>query len=191
MKIHHDHFIYKQHPERYPQQHDIRQCWLFTIKAVIESYHPELNQRPVAYTISRFHRLIKFSTPKQLSKTLTKYNIPNMYGVYHRKNMLSKIDFLKKHIEDWPVIILIASTYNEKNMFNLWKVISDLHYLSIRWYDDEQEVFYCYDSHTARRENDLPVGNIRLHYQDLITYRDFAGRWLFKKRFIAVKGVTK
>lgn len=187
MTIHH-HFIYKQHPERYPQQHDHTECWLFTIKAVIESYYTELNQKPIQYASSRIHKLIKFSTPKELSKTLEKYNISHKRWIYHRKEMLSKIDFIKKHVEDGPVIVLTAHAYNKKNMFNLARAIFAQHYLSIRWYDDEKEIFYCYDSHTPLREHNLPVGNIKLSYRDLITYRDFAGLGLFKKRFIAVKG---
>jgi hypothetical protein len=103
--------------------------------------------------------------------------------------MLSKIDFLKKHIEDGPIIIIIAHAYTKRNIFNLFKAVFQRHYLSIRGYDEEQEVFYCYDSHTPLKENDLLVGNIKLHYQDLITYRDFAGCGLFKKRFIAIKKI--
>ena len=183
----HDHFIYKKHPQRYPQQHDRWKCWLFTVKAIIESYHPEMNQNPLQYSLSRFQKLIKFSIPKQLSKILEKYNIPNISWEYHRKDMLSKIDFLKKHVENGPVIMLIAHAYTKKNTFNILRGILMQHYISIRWYDDDKEVFYCYDSHTAIRENDLPVGNIQLHYQDLITYRDFAGLGLFKKRYIAIR----
>jgi hypothetical protein len=134
---------------------------------------------------------MRFSTPRQLSRTLEQYKIPHISGKYRRKDMPSKIDFLKKHIEDGPVIILISHAYTKKNMFCLWKMIFFQHYLSIRWYDDVQEVFYCYDSHTWRRENDLPAGNVKLHYQDIITYRDFAGLGLFKKKFIAIKWVTK
>lgn len=190
MPIHH-HFIYKHHPERYPQQHNRRECWLFTVKAVIESYHPELHQDPLQYASSRLHKLIQLSTPRQLSKILARYSVPHIRGKYHKKSMLSKIDFLKKHIEDGPVILVVAHAYTCRDMFNLPKALREQHYLSIRWYDDDQEAFYCYDSHTPLRENDLPVGNLKLHYQDLVTYRDFAGLGLFKKRYIAVKGLKK
>ncbi|MCX6825283.1 MAG: C39 family peptidase [candidate division SR1 bacterium] len=186
-QIIHDHFIYKQHPKKYPQQCDLTGCGFFTIKAVIESYHPELNKKPVEYSGSRLQRVLGLSTPKQLSKILNSYDIPNTIQKYHKKSMLSKIDFLKKHIENGPVIVLIAHAYTKKNMFNLFKAIFYQHYLSIRGYDDEKEVFYCYDSHTEIRENNLPVGNIQLHYQDLITYRDFAGLGLFKKKYIAIR----
>ena len=184
----HNHFIYKQHPERYPQQHDHTECWLFTIKAVIESYYPELNKDPIEYTSSRFHRFIKLSTPRELSKALKKYNISYVRGKYHKKDMAPKIEFLKRHIVDGPVVILTAHAYNKRTMFSPLRAIFAQHYLSIRWYDDELEVFYCYDSHTPLREDNLPVGNIKLNYRDLITYRDFACLGLFKKRFIAVKG---
>lgn len=189
-KIHH-HFIYKHHPERYPQQHNNRECWLFTIKAIIESYNSELNNDPLQYATSRFHKIIKISTPGLLSKILKKYHIPHIRGEYHQKNIMPKVDFLKRHIENGAVIILISHAYNKQNIFSLPRAIFLQHYISIRWYDDEKEIFYCYDSHTALRENDLPVGNIKLHYQDLITYRDFAGLGLFKKRFIAIKWTTK
>lgn len=190
MTIHH-HFIYKQHPERYPQQHEERTCWLFTIKAIIESYYPELNQKPLQYASSRLQRLIKFSTPRQLSKTLEKYKIHHITGKLHKKDTLSQIYFLKKHIEDWPVVLVIAHAYTKGNMFSVKRALFDRHYLSIWWYDDEKEVFYCYDSHTTLRENNLPVGNVKLHYEDLIIYRDLACLGLFKKRFIAIKGKKK
>jgi hypothetical protein len=190
MKIH-NHFIYKKHPERYPQQHDERACWLFTIKAVIESYYPELNQNPLQYATSRLHRLVRISTPGLLSKTLRKYNISHVKGKYHKKSMLPQIDFFKRHLEDGPIVIVISHAYTKGNMFSIKRYILDQHYISIRGYDDEKEIFYCYDSHTTMRENDLPVGNLKLHYEDLVTYRDIACLGLFRKRFIAIKWLTK
>ena len=102
--------------------------------------------------------------------------------------MQTQIDFFKRHLEDGPIIIIVSHAYTRGDMFSIKRSILDQHYISIRWYDDEKETFYCYDSHTTMRENDLPVGNLKLHYEDLITYRDFACLWLFKKRFIAIKG---
>jgi len=100
--------------------------------------------------------------------------------------MPGKIDFLKNHLKKWPVIILISHAYTKRNTFNIRKSLIAQHYISIRWYNEEEEIFYCYDSHTELKENDLPIGNIKLHYQDLITYRNFAGLGLFKKRYIAI-----
>jgi len=75
---------------------------------VIESYLPEINLKPIQYATSRIHKLIKFSTPRQLSKTLKKYGIIHERGKYKRNELSSEIDFFKRHIKEGPVIIIIS-----------------------------------------------------------------------------------
>ncbi len=180
-------FILDKKPKKYEQQRNFRECWLFNIKAVVESFYPKTkNKEAKEYASSKIHRIIRFSLPKQLCKTLKKYNIPYTYDKCEKKEMIEKINFLKKQIKKWPIIILISHAYTKNTSFNILKAIIKQHYISIRWYNDIKEVFYCYDSHTELIESDLPIGNIKIHYQDLITYRSFAWLWLFKKRYIAI-----
>jgi len=175
-KIIHDHFIFSRHPERYPQQHNHRECGLFSLKAVIESYYPETCHDACHYTNGRFHKMIGATRPRTIAKVLQKYNIHAEEGHLKEKKMETQINFLKKHVEEGPVILVIAHSYNKENRFNILKTLLLQHYISIRGFDDEKEVFYCYDSHTDLRENDLPVGNIAINYYDLVSYRELAGR---------------
>ena len=179
-------FIYKKKSKEYAQQKNYRECWLITVKAIIETFNSQYNKKPIQYASSRIHKIIKFSLPKQLSKILQKHNILCIYGKYKEKNIEKKIEFLKNHVKNWPIIILISHAYTKKSIFNIRRFIIKQHYISIRWYDDKKEIFYCYDSHTNLRENNLPIGNIKLPYKNLVFYRNIAGIWIFKNRYIAI-----
>lgn len=178
-------YIYKKKSKKYIQQQNTRECWLITVKAIIETFNTQYNKKASEYASSKIHKIIKFSLPKQLSKILKKHNILHIYGKCKEKDVEKKIEFLKYNVKNWPVIILISHAYTKQNIFNIRKAIIKQHYISVRWYNTQKEVFYCYDSHTELRESNLPIGNIQLPYQNLISYRNFAGCWLFKNRYIA------
>jgi hypothetical protein len=87
--------------------------------------------------------------------------------------------------------VLVSHAYTKRYKFNIIRAILAQHYLSLRWYDDKKEVFYCYDAHTDIREKGLPVGNIEMNYRDLLRYRNRAGIGLFRKRYITILGKEK
>jgi hypothetical protein len=171
--IHH-HFIYKKHPERYPQQHNFTDCGLFSVKAVIESYFSNIHQIAKKYALSKRQRIIGISIPRQLANICKRYSLDTEYNACKYSSMTELVNFLKNHIQKGPVIILISHAYNKENRYNIIRSFIFQHYISIRGYDDEKEVFYCYDSHTDLRENILPIGNIELPYCDLVSYRKLA-----------------
>lgn len=170
----HDHFIYKKHPQRYPQQHNFTDCGLFSAKATIESYFPNIHHEAKEYALSQWHKIIGMTTLRQLAAICKKHGLDIEQGTCRYSSMNELIYFLKKHIEKGPIIILVAHAYEKENRYNIIKSFIFQHYISIRGYDDEKEVFYCYDSHTDLRENSLPTGNIELPYCDLVSYRKIA-----------------
>ena len=84
------------------------------------------------------------------------------------------------------MILIIWHAYKGKKDFNFLKAIGVQHYMSIWWYDDNQEIFYVYDSWAPKRliRKDLPIWNIALKYKDLIKYRKFW--WFMIKKFFYI-----
>ena len=83
-----------------------------------------------------------------------------------------KIDWLKRelYLRKKPILLLIKAT--------------TLHWIVLAGYDDEKKLFYVYDPNRGKTSlnKDLPIGNIALDYQRLISL--WEGRWNF--RFTAV-----
>jgi hypothetical protein len=46
------------------------------------------------------------------------------------------------------------------------------HYITVRGYDDQKQLFFIYDSNIKKRKfPDVPIGNTRFTYPELIRYR--------------------
>jgi len=181
-----DKFVLPEHPQIYWKQHRPWYCGLFTLKAVVESFK-NVHNSVKKYTDWFLRKIIWFMWTHGLVKILKKYWINANRGFCKLKSMVQKIDFLKNHLHNWPMIVIIAHGYNKKTNFNILQSIFKQHIISIWWYDDEKKIFYCYDSHTDRVEKDLPVWNIEIDYEDLVSYWWLAWLGLFRNRYVAVK----
>lgn len=60
--------IQSQQPKEYPQQHNMIDCGIFSVKAVTEAYFPDRKQIPKKYTLSIIHQIIRLSLPRQVAK---------------------------------------------------------------------------------------------------------------------------
>ncbi len=182
-----DIFILPKHPKHYPQQRDYKSCGLFSIKAIIETKHSDMNHVSWYYASSRFHEKIRISLWSHLMKSLRKHTIKANFWICTQESTEQAINFLKNKIKEWPVLITIAHSYDKKTQFSLRRTVFFWHHMTVWGYDDTKRVFYCYDSHTDVKMEWLPVGNIALDYDKLMIYRKLCGLGLFWGRYIATK----
>lgn len=171
---------------RYYQQKRFAGCGMYTLKNIIESLKNEIDLTIKDYAPTFWNKLSWFMLPWTIIKVLSKYWLQAKRWRCKIKWKINKMNFLKTLLHDWPVILVIWHAYKGKKDFNLLKAVSVQHYVSLRWYDDQKEVFYVYDSSSPKRliRKDLPVWNIELKYKDLIKYRKFG--WFAIKKFFYI-----
>ncbi|MFZ2150714.1 MAG: C39 family peptidase [Candidatus Absconditicoccaceae bacterium] len=173
---------------RYHQQQRFAGCGLYTLKNVIESLQNEIDLTIKNYAPTFWNKISGFMLPKTVIKVLKKHGLNTTRGRYIIKGKDNKINFLKNLLHNGPVVLVIGHAYKGKKDFNLLKAVSVQHYVSLRGYDDQEGIFYVYDSGAPKRliRKDLPVGNIALKYKDLIKYWKFGGFMVKKYFYISI-----
>jgi hypothetical protein len=171
---------------KYHQQKRFAWCGLYTLKNIIESFQDEIDLAIKDYAPTFWNKLSWFMLPRTIIKMLNRYWLEATRWRCTLKGKDNKINFLKNLLHDWPVILVIWHAYKGKRDFDLYNAFSQQHYISLRWYDDKEEIFYIYDSWAPKRliRKDLPVWNISLKYKNLTKYRKFW--WLMIKKYFYI-----
>lgn len=171
---------------KYHQQQKFAWCGMYTLKNVIESFQNEIDLTIKNYAPTFWNKFSWFILPWTIIKVFSKYWLKAIKWRCKIKWKNNKIDFIKKLLHNWPTILVIWHAYKGKKDFNFVKAVSMQHYISLRWYDDIEEVFYVYDSWAPKRliRKDLPVWNIALKYKDLIKYWKFW--WFIVKKYFYI-----
>lgn len=160
---------------------------MYTIHAILEAYHKRLKKNVFLYWVNLLSKLTGFLLPWSLLQVLNKNGIKARIWTCRSRFFKVKLNTIKQWVTNWPVILLIGHWYKWRQ-FSIWKVLFLQHYLSVWGFDDEKEIFYVYDS-SAQKElvkEDIPIWNIELPYNDLISCRNFWWRWLVGHKFIDV-----
>lgn len=171
---------------KYHEQIKFGGCGMYTLKNIIESFFSEKDLGIHHYAPTLWNKISWFMLPWTLIKVLKEFWLKAHKWRYTKKWIQSKIEFIKKELKTWPVILVIWHAYKWKKDFSLLKAIWVQHYMSIWGYDDDQEIFYIYDSWAPKRliRKDLPIWNMTLKYKDLIKYRSFW--WFIIKKFFYI-----
>lgn len=172
--------------KRYNQQQKFGWCGMYTLKNVIESFSSEIDLTIKECSPTFRNKISWFMFPKTVAKVLQKNWLIASNWRCKTKWIENKINFLKKLLKKWPIIVVVWHAYKWKKDFNLFKAISLQHYMSIRWYDDAKGLFYIYDSWAPKRliKKDLPIWNLAIKYKDLIKYRKYW--WFMIKKFMYI-----
>ena len=125
-------------------------CAHHSLKAVIEWKNGE-NKSLTSYAPDWWSRLTYLMTPWGLLKVLRKNNLE--YSVLKTKWLKGeeKLQVLKDHLKKWPIILLIWNWQTKKKLFVRKRAMTHRHYVTLRWYNDKERVFYVYDSNTKRK----------------------------------------
>lgn len=171
---------------RYHQQKRFGWCGMYTLKNIIESFQEEIDLTIHDYAPTFWNKISWFMLPYTVIKVLQKHWFTVNKWRHKQKWFDNKISFLKNLLLKWPVILVIWHAYKSKKQFSLIKAVSVQHYISLRWYNDQDEVFYVYDSWTPSRliRKDLPIWNIAIKYKDIIKYRKFW--WFLLKNYFYI-----
>lgn len=183
-------YIVPRFPSSFPSRDNRRgTCGMYALKAVIEWYNGSQINNYRYYASNRFTRKTWYMFPAWLLKVLDQNGLPSKRIHCRWLPKEEKIGKLKELLHKGPVILLISHAYSSDRHFSLRRAFTMQHYITLRWYDDEQRIFYVHDSNVEKshhKGDTLPVGNIILEYDSLLWYRRLGGRWFYRDFGISV-----
>ena len=176
-------------PEWFPlRNRKIWWCAHYSLKAVIEWKNRA--KKPIEdYSTDWRSRKTYLMTPWWIMKVLRKYKL--VYSIIKAKTLgdEEKLFLLKYNLQKWPIILLVANWQTKKKRFSRRKALFHRHYITLRWYDDKNKIFYVYDSNTKRKTEDLVMKwTLKVPYKYILKeWWIWASKIIYNNYAIAVK----
>lgn len=184
-----DNFVITQTPAEWfiLRNRKIWGCAHYSLKAVIE--WKKKTTRPIEeYSSDWWSRNTYLMTPWWIKRVLKKYNLK--YEVLRVRKLDEdwKLKLLKENLKKWPIILLVANWQTKRKWFILWKALTHWHYITLRWYDDKNQIFYVYDSNTKRKTQQYVMKwTLKVPYKYILKERWIGASKLIYNYAIAVK----
>jgi hypothetical protein len=180
--------ILNRHPKHYLEQ-GLTQCGAYTVKAVLSAYGKDVKNHPRDYQPHLFGRYLAISTgPYLWPKVLQVYGLSAKEHYATNLSDVEKLALLKNLLDsDNPVMLRIGNGYSKGGKYHPWVANFVGHWISLWGYDDENQIFYVYDSYVARARHDksLPVGNTTRTFSEVL--RDWGKGFPFSWRYSYIK----
>ncbi|MDP4011886.1 MAG: hypothetical protein Q8P72_06730 [Candidatus Roizmanbacteria bacterium] len=193
----------KQTPEKYavdrkPKEYlkqGMVHCGVYTAKAILEAYGKGIHRDPRKYHVNFINKISGAMFRSQdLINVFQKYSL-NLKAVCAKDcDDSRKLSILKKLLlKDTPIPVFVGNGYTYAHRMVSYSRVKALlvgHIISIWGYDDNENVFYLYDSAVSKEyyDKDIPIGNVKRTYQDFL--RDWKGafhrRWLVPYTYLEI-----
>lgn len=156
-------------PSHYPRQRK-KQCGLFTVKAVLDSFDIEKEASAWSYAGFLSRIFLGYTSPLRICRLLRKRGLYVQMGFSRRKTNKQKLAFLKKQLRaDRTLILLISSEENKYLQKKKYRHLVNPHWVSLWGYDDSKEEFYVYNSLVVpEHHHKVPVGNVAMSYDQVL-----------------------
>jgi hypothetical protein len=168
-------------PAEYLQQGPTH-CGAYSVKGILSAFGIDETRHPKEYHPSWLGKITGFTLGNNYY-----VNILRSHGVKADRKTASHLPDLEKvYALKWllangaPVMVNIGNGYINSQRYNpfLGRVVR--HWITLWGYDDNERVFYVYDSALPKQHWDqtLPIGNTSRSYNELL--RDWSfGKWQF------------
>ena len=165
------------HPKEYLKQ-GLSHCGAYSVKGILSAYGKDHERHPRDY---HTHWINRF-TGSGLSSKLYYVRMLQSYGFNacgESGDELSdggRLTLLKTLLAgNAPVMLMIGNGYTPGGEYKPWMAKFISHWITVWGYDDEQQVFYLYDScvQNALYDKDIPIGNKMRTYKQIL--RDWRG----------------
>lgn len=164
-------------PKRYLEQ-GLRYCGGYTIKAILSAYRLDDGRHPKRYLLS-----LRFTTLNIIKKILENYRLKSQIKNARNLSDNDKLKLIKKELnKNHPVILLIGNGYSKHGEYSWLRKQLIAHWVSVWGYNNEDKVFYVYDSFSHKKDN-VPIGNVKRNYYQLL--RDWKGA-LYTKKYLYI-----
>lgn len=168
-------------PNEYLQQGPSH-CGAYSVKGILSAFGLDTKNHPREYHLNWLGKITGFTLGNNYyvdilrshgvkAERKTAKHLPELEKLYSLKKLLAN---------GTPVMVLIGNGYINSRRYNpiLGRIIR--HWITLWGYDDQNQIFYVYDSALPKRywDDSLPVGNTTRTYDELL--RDWSfGRWQF------------
>lgn len=162
-------------------------CAHHSLKAVIEGKTGK-SKKLRDYSCDWWSRLTYLMTPRWIKKILRKHQLS--FRTIKAKNLTveQKIELLKQELKRGPLILLIGNGLTVKKIFSRRKALTYWHYITLRGYNDKEQVFYVYDSNTNRAtEQYMMKWTIKIPYYYIVKERSIGASKLLYDYAIGVE----
>ena len=182
--------VINKKPKEYLQQ-KLRYCGGYVIKGILSAYNLDDGRHPKKYLpiIQRLNlKSFGMTTPIVISKSLEKYGLSALIKRANKFSDSKKIKLIKNELnKDHPVILLIGNGYSHNGKHYPIGRYLFAHWITIWGYNDNEEVFYIYDSFYHKKDR-MPVGNVKKTYPQVL--RDWKGTF-YTSDFLYIPVIKK
>ena len=179
-------FIVSRKPKEYLKQGPTG-CGAFSTKGILSAYGRDDKTHPFQYYPPS---IVPFIAPlgtwvKILNAYGMNAKLQSMQGLSNEQRLNALKELLRN---DTPVMLCIGNGYRGNGIWSKarWWFIS--HWITLWGFDDEQDIFYIYDSAVPLRyrNNSIPIGNISRTYAQVL--RDLGGGqpWWWRDTYITI-----
>lgn len=162
--------ILTHHPKEYLEQWH-NHCGAYSIKAVLSAYGKDDKKHPRDY---QPNFLAKFTGVSLgliwVPKVLQSYGVAAQRGSAKNLSDRERIELLKKFInEDKVVMLRIGNGYLKSGKYRSFGASFRPHWITLWGYNDEEKIFYVYDSCIPLLKHDktVPIGNTKRTYVEM------------------------
>lgn len=155
----------------------------------MSSYGKDDGRVPRDYNITILGKLFSLVGTKTWPQVLKSYGLNAQRGDAKSLTNQQRIELLKKFIDDDKVAMLrIGNGYSKNGNYSSFVSSFMGHWITLWGYNDEEKVFYVYDSYVPFRKYDksIPIGNIKRTFEEILRDqgKGFPLKW--KYNFIQV-----
>lgn len=158
-------------PKEYLEQ-GLTQCGAYSVKAILSAYGKDDKQYPHDYQPNFLAKYTGINRGLILwPKVLQSYGVSAQRGATKKFSNEQRIELLKKFIDEDKVVMLrIGNGYSKSGKYNSFVASFMGHWITLWGYNDEEKVFYVYDSYVSLKRYDktIPIGNIKRTYAEMI-----------------------
>ncbi len=181
--------ILSHFPKEYLEQ-GLSQCGAYCIKAILGAHGKDDKKHPRDYQPNLFAKYTVMNQgPTLWPKVFKSYGLNTEKGDVKNLSDEQKIELLVKSIDnDKAIMLRIGNGYSKSGKYNSFVAFFLGHWITLWGYNDEEKVFYVYDSYVSleRHDKTIPVGNTKRTYAEIIRDlgRGFPTAWRYS--FISV-----
>lgn len=165
------HKILSQQPKEYLEQ-GFTQCGAYSVKAILSAYGKDDKKNPRDYQPNVLAKYTGINRGLYLwPKVLQSYGVPAKKGDAKNLSDEQKLILLRELLnEDNPVMLRVGNGYSKSGKYSPFIASFMGHWITLWGYNDEEGVFYIYDSYVPLKKHDktIPIGNIKRTYKEII-----------------------
>lgn len=173
-------------PKEYLQQ-GLTQCGAYTVKAILSAYGKDDGRHPRDYQPNLLAKYTSITGSDTWPKVLRSYGLMAEMGNTKELTDEERIRVYKNLIDkDTPVMIRIGNGYLRSGGYS--KLIAHFmgHWITLWGYNDEEKVFYIYDSYVPvyRYDKTLPIGNVKRTFAEVLRDVSLGFPWQWRYNYI-------